>query len=479
MLFKRKATHCLQEWKDQCHGTYAALLEGPRRVGKSTIAEEFAKTRYKSHISIDFSNVTDEVLDVFSSIAKMDEFFLRLQAITNITLYQRESVIIFDEIQLQPKVRQAIKHLVKDGRYDYIETGSLLSIKKNIKGIVIPSEEWKIPVYPMDYEEFLWATGKNSYEILRSIFTTGKPVGQSANRSLMRDFRTYMAVGGMPQAVDAFVQKQDFKAIDAVKRKIIELYEDDFYRIDPSGRIGMLFSSIPAQLSRSSHKYSVGLAVKKQARSKDYELLSELINSRTVLACYNCHDPQISLSQGKELDHFKLYLADTGLFTTLLLKTGVVSDSLLYAKMLSDKLPANLGFLYENAVAQTFASNGRELYYATWPKENTTHSYEVDFLLQNKTKIVPIEIKSSRTEFHESIDVFATKFSHVVVNSCILSQKDLGTDGTRKRYPFYLGSFISEMIHLSPPHNETMAEGEMLGKKTPHHGASSSPDASF
>ena len=443
MIFRRKAIDKLKEWKETYKGKYAALLEGARRVGKSTIALEFAKAEYKSYIVVDFANITEELLHVFSSISKLDNFFFLLQAVTGVTLYNRESVIIFDEIQLQPKVRQAIKYLVKDGRYDYIETGSLLSIKKNVAGIVIPSEEYRIPVYPMDYEEFLWATGKNTYPLLREVFTAFKPLGQAVNRTLMYDYRVYMMVGGMPQAVEAYTEKQPPKEIDSVKRMIINLYEEDFFKIDPSGRISMMYNSIPSQLARSSKRYSIRYATQK-SREKDYELLYELFSSKTVLPCFNTHEMSVCFSQGVDRDKFKLYLSDTGLFVTLLLKTGMIPDTTLYAKLLSDKLPAKLGYLYENAVAQTIAASGRDLYYMTWPKENSTHSYEIDFLSSFGAKTIPIEVKSSRTKEHSSIDAFVSKHHSVATTPYIFSQKDISKDHEIKLCPFYLSSFVFE-----------------------------------
>ncbi|MBQ7644844.1 MAG: ATP-binding protein [Spirochaetales bacterium] len=443
MIFRRKASDLLADWKTTWSGKYAALLEGPRRVGKSTIAEEFAKSNYKSYIKVNFAEVGADVLSVFDSISDLDDFFLRLQNATRKNLYVRKSVIILDEIQLQPKVRQAIKHLVADGRYDYIETGSLLSIKKNVKNIVIPSEEMKIPVYPMDYEEFLWATGSEETPLLKKVYENGKPLGQAINRLKMRSFRTYMAVGGMPQAVEAYINKLPFSRIDRIKRSIIDLYEDDFYKIDPSGRISMLFESIPSQLARTSKRFSLGFALNKKSRAKDYELLYDLINSRTVIPCYNCTDPRISLSQSRDPDTFRLYMADTGLFISLLLKTGVAAEDQLYGKMLSDKLPANLGFLYENIVAQTLVSRGNGLYYMTWSKEGSTHSYEIDFIVRQGTKTTPIEVKSARTDTHASLDEFIRKFSSVVKDPCILSQKDIGSDGIIRLYPFYLTEFVA------------------------------------
>ena len=249
MYFKRKAYEKLADWKKNYADKYAVLLEGARRVGKSTIAEQFAKNEYKSYILIDFSNETKEVLACFDDISELDTFFLRLQTLKKTNLYEHESVIIFDEIQLFPKARQAIKHLVKDGRYHYIETGSLISIKKNVKDILIPSEEMKISVYPMDYEEFMWAIGNDTYGVLRDLYKYGKLVGNSLNRKLMRDFRIYMAVGGMPQAVEAYVEGRNFIEIDEVKREIIDLYKDDFFKIVDTGLIGRMYDSVPTQLA--------------------------------------------------------------------------------------------------------------------------------------------------------------------------------------------------------------------------------------
>ena len=271
MYFKRKVYNELLNWKEKYADRYAVLLEGARRVGKSTIAEQFAINEYKSYVLIDFSNISDEVMKCFDDIHNPDMFFLRLQAVTGIDLYLHESVVIFDEVQLFPKARQAIKHLVKDGRYHYIETGSLISIKKNVKDILIPSEEMKIRVYPMDYEEFCNATGKN-YSLLQTLYETKKGVGEQVNRKLMRDIRIYMAVGGMPQAVEAYVNGDNFSIIDQVKRQIINLYEEDFKKIDPSGRLSAMYHSIPAQLSKNSKKYRISTALGKRKTSKDENL---------------------------------------------------------------------------------------------------------------------------------------------------------------------------------------------------------------
>lgn len=441
MYFKRKAYGQLLEWKKKYSNRYAALLEGARRVGKSTIAETFAQNEYKSYILIDFSKTNDNIRNCFDDIDNLNMFFLRLQAETGVTLYNRESLIIFDEVQLFPKARQAIKHLVSDGRYSYLETGSLISIKKNVKDILIPSEEMKIQVYPMDYEEFCNATG-NNYELLRQIYEMGTAIGQATNRKLMRDLRIYMAVGGMPQAVEAYREGKNFSEIDMVKRQIISLYEDDFKKIDASGRISALYHSIPAQLSKDSRKYRITTAIGKKNNTKTEELLYELIDSKTILPCYNSTNPRVSLADTKDFDSYKLYLSDTGLFVTLMFIDRPVTENDIYAKLLSDKLPANLGFLYENLTAQMIAASGRELFYHTWEKANSTHYYEVDFLVSEGSKMNAFEVKSSGTGKHESIKTFYKKFSQNVNNVYLLSQKDVGTEENLLLKPFYLMPFL-------------------------------------
>lgn len=441
MYFERKVYKKLLEWKLHYSNQYAVLLEGARRVGKSTIAEHFANSEYKSYILIDFSKTTNNIRECFDDIGNLDMFFLRLQAETGVTLYEHESLIIFDEVQLFPKARQAIKHLVFDGRYSYLETGSLISIKKNVKDILIPSEEMKIQVYPMDYEEFCNATG-NNYELLQQIYKMGSAIGQATNRKLMRDLRVYMAVGGMPQAVEAYINGKNFSEIDMVKRQIISLYEEDFKKIDASGRISALYHSIPAQLAKDSRKYRITTAIGKKSNTKADELIYELIDSKTVLPCYNSTDPRVSLSDTKDFDSYKLYLSDTGLFVTLMFIDRRVTENDIYAKLLSDKLPANLGFLYENLVAQMIAASGRELYYHTWEKAGSTHYYEVDFLVSEGSKINAFEVKSSGTGKHQSIKEFLDKFSKNVHNVYLLSQKDVGKEEKLLFKPFYLMPFL-------------------------------------
>lgn len=443
MLFKRKAAAQLQEWKEHYSKHYAAMLEGPRRVGKSTIAENFAKQNYRTYIKVDFANVTDEVLEVFDSIASLDLFFLRLQTVTGVALYKHESVIIFDEIQLAPKVRQAIKYLVADGRYSYIETGSLLSIRKNIKGIVIPSEEHRIEVYPMDYEEFLWATGGNP-DLLRQISMLKQPVGNSVNVKLMRDFRIYMAVGGMPQAVEAYIEKNNLEEVDFVKRKILDLYKEDFSRIDGSGKTAMLFDSIPSQLASNRHKFSITGATAKRRTAKDSERLADLISSRTVLLCSNVTHPDIALSQTMDPDTYKLYYADTGLFVTQLFNDASHVNADIYRNLLRDRLKSDLGYLYENAAAQIIAASGRKLYYHTWKEDGKTNPYEVDFLITSNKKAVPVEVKAADARKHTSIDLLRRKYSAETSSGYLFSQKDVGHDLDLRLRPIYMMPFILE-----------------------------------
>ncbi len=444
-MFKRKATDKLKWWKENYGGKYAVLLQGARRVGKSTIAENFAKENYQSYIAIDFSNISAEFKKVFDDISNLDIFFLRLQALTSTQLYERKSVIIFDEIQLAPKVRQAIKHLVKDGRYDYIETGSLISIKKNVKDILIPSEEIKIDIYPMDYEEFNWACNKDN-GIFEKLYSCNTAIGSSINKTLMRDFRIYMAVGGMPQAVEAYINKKSFQEIDLIKREIINLYKDDFRKIDSSGRISAIFESIPSQLALQKNRFFISKATKSRKRVKDEEFLADLIDSKTVLLCSNVKDPSIALNLTKDFDSYKLYFADIGLFITQIFNSKSLADENIYSKLLGDKLEANLGYIYENAAAQIINSSGRELLYHTWKLESQTHPYEIDFLIDNKTKLIPIEIKSSETNNHKSINEFSKEYSSRISRRVLFSQSDISHDGMLELKPIYLlHQFLKEL----------------------------------
>ncbi len=436
-MFKRKAYDELLEWKKTWNGKYAVLLEGARRVGKTTIALNFAKNEYRSYLFIDFSKNQQNIIDCFNDIGNLDLFFIRLQAEMKTTLYPRESVIVFDEVQLFPKARQAIKHLVKDGRYDYIETGSLISIKKNVKDILIPSEEMKIQVDPMDYEEFCLATNTN-YDVLEKLYSFKKPIGEITNRTLIRNFRIYLAVGGMPQAVEAYANKMNFSQIDRIKQEIISLYEEDLKKIDPSGRLSKIFSSIPAQLAAKKKNFSFRAAKIKGKTSKDDERIFDLVDSKLVNICYRVFEPSLSLNQSIDMSTFKLYLFDTGLFVTMLFNNGAGEYESIYKKLLSDKIALNLSYLYENMISQMLVASKRKLYYYSWRKKNSTHSYEIDFLYCNKGKITPLEIKSSKITNHESIDKFKEKYSSICGQRYLISAKDYRKMNDLINLPYYL-----------------------------------------
>ena len=446
-IFKRKIYERMLQWKQESDGQTALLIKGARRIGKSTIAEEFARREYDSYINIDFSIADAAVKELFSRISDLDYFFLRIQSLFNVSLHERKSVIIFDEVQLYPPARQAIKHLVKDRRYDYIETGSLLSIKKNVKGIVIPSEETRISMYPLDFEEFLWAVNKSqTYDLIRYSYQNLKSLGDAVNRDLMRNFRLYMLIGGMPQAVNAYLESNDFSTIDAVKRNILELYIDDFRKIDPTGRASRLFTSIPAELSRNSKRYQVGSVIENATASRLGELLMDMADSMTVNFSYHANDPSVGFSLHADYDCFKLFLADTGLFVTLAFMDRDYTENVIYQKLLSDKLAVDLGYVYENAIAQMLKRAGNELFYYTFQEEivkdedgnKTVRNYEVDFLLSRKDKICPIEVKSSGYKSHKSLDVFQEKFSSRILQRYLLYTKDVRKDKDIFCLPAYM-----------------------------------------
>lgn len=446
-IFKRKIYERMLQWKQESDGQTALLIKGARRIGKSTIAEEFARREYDSYINIDFSIADAAVKELCSHISDLDYFFLRIQSLFNVSLHERKSVIIFDEVQLYPPARQAIKHLVKDRRYDYIETGSLLSIKKNVKGIVIPSEETRISMYPLDFEEFLWAVNKSqTYDLIRYSYQNLKSLGDAVNRDLMRNFRLYMLIGGMPQAVNAYLESNDFSTIDAVKRNILELYIDDFRKIDPTGRASRLFTSIPAELSRNSKRYQVGSVIENATASRLGELLMDMADSMTVNFSYHANDPSVGFSLHADYDCFKLFLADTGLFVTLAFMDRDYTENVIYQKLLSDKLAVDLGYVYENAIAQMLKSAGNELFYYTFQEEivkdedgnKTVRNYEVDFLLSRKDKICPIEVKSSGYKSHKSLDVFQEKFSSRILQRYLLYTKDVRKDKDIFCLPAYM-----------------------------------------
>lgn len=442
-MFRRKIYDKLLEWKTESDGRTALLIEGARRVGKSTVVEEFAKNEYESYILIDFSRASKAVKELFEDISDLDYLFLQLQLQYKVDLHERRSLIIFDEVQQCPLARQAIKALVADHRYDYVETGSLISIKRNVKDILIPSEERKISMYPMDHEEFLWAVGDiTTIPLLKKVFDSGKPVGVQIHRKLMRDFRLYMLVGGMPQAVNEYIETNNFRKVDQIKRDILNLYEDDFKKIDPTGKLSSLFDAIPAQLNKNASRYQVSSVLNGERAENILESIAELKDSKTVLVSYHANDPNAGMSNNKDLGKFKLFLSDTGLFTTLMFKDGDFTENIIYEKLLNDKLSANLGYLYENAVAQILTANGNALFYHTFMNESTRRNYEIDFILARKNKVCPIEVKSSGYKTHASLDAFSRKFSDRILDKYLIYTKDFAKDEDIFCLPTYLVQFL-------------------------------------
>ena len=443
-IFKRKLYDQMLKWKQSKDGKTALLIKGARRVGKSTVAEEFAKREYSSYIVVNFDDAPQALWEAVDNISDLDDFFVKLQFIYNVKLEERKSVIIFDEIQKAPRVRQAIKYLVKDHRYDYIETGSLLSIKKNVKNITIPSEETRLTMYPMDYEEFRWALGDTvTMTMLREAFMKRRPLGDQVNRQLMRDFRLYMLVGGMPQAMSTYLETKNLSEVDSTKREILELYSDDFHKIDPSGNISRLFRAIPSELTKNASRYQVSSVLGRASESVNVnELLANLEDSLCVNFAYHANDPSVGLALHKDMDRYKMFMADTGLFITTAFWDKAVTDNIIYQKLLSDKLSADLGYVYENVVAQMLRAAGNELYYHTWPTPSGKHNYEIDFLLVRGNKICPIEVKSSGYKTHISLDEFCKKFSDKVSKRYLVYTKDLHIDGETTLLPVYMTSLL-------------------------------------
>lgn len=442
-MYKRKIYDQLLHWKNTSNGKTAVLIEGPRRVGKSTVVEEFAKNEYESYIIVDFYRASSATKQLFDDLSDLNYIFLQLQLTYQTSLQDRNSCIVFDEVQLCPKARQAIKALVKDGRYDYIETGSLISIHKNVKDILIPSEERKLHMYPMDYEEFRWALEDTiSVTMLKQFYDAKRPLGQAANRKMLRDFRLYMLVGGMPQSVETYIETNDLRKVDEIKRDILTLYEDDFRKIDPTGKISALFDAIPAQLMGNAARYQVSSVLSGSRAGDILEQIAELKDSGTVLVAYHANDPGAGMAQNKDLERFKLFTADIGLFVTLAFKDRSFTENDIYSRLLSDTLQANLGYLYENVIAQTLATNGHELYYHTFLNAKTRHNYEIDFLITEKNKICPIEVKSSGYKSHASIDAFSQKFSSKIIRKIMLYTKDYMRDGDMECIPVYMAQFL-------------------------------------
>ena len=442
-IFERKIYQKMLQWKKESNGKTALLIKGARRVGKSTVAEEFAKKEYSSYILIDFSVASKEVSNLFNDLSDLNYLFLRLQLIYHVNLEIRKSVIIFDEIQKEPLARQAIKHLVKDGRYDYIEAGSLLSIKKNIENILIPSEETRIEMVPMDYEEFRWALGdKTTIPMLKTAFENKISLGDGVNRKMMRDFRLYMLVGGMPQAVNEYINANNFSKVDKIKRSILELYQDDLRKIDSTGKASLIFSAIPSELAKNASRYQISSVIPNEKQERVLGIIADMKDSLTINLAYHANDPSAGMSLHEDIYKYKMFLADTGLFTTLAFMDKDFTENIIYEKLLCDKLDTDLGYLYENIVAQMLYASGNKLFYYTFPKNNSTHNYEVDFIVAKKNKVCPIEVKSSGYKTHASIDAFAHKFSSKIDQKYLIYTKDLRNDGDLICIPIYMTMFL-------------------------------------
>lgn len=442
-IFTRKIYREILEWKENRSDKYALLVKGARRVGKSTIVEEFAKKEFKSYIMIDFAHVSKDIKDLFEDTYDLDFFFLQLQQLSGTKLYEKESVIIFDEVQLLPKARQAIKYLVADGRYKYIETGSLLSIKKNTKDILIPSEEHKISMYPMDFEEFLWAIGDEfSIETIKILLEKKRPAGNAIHRNLMRIFRLYMLIGGMPQAVETYLEKNNLQEVDEIKREIVDLYEEDFTKIDASGLAGDIYDAIPANLSSNASRYILSNAREGTRSERVRDLLPDILSSYTVNIAYHANNPAVGMALEKDVGRYKLFTSDVGLFVTLAFRDKNYVENIIYNKLLSDKLEANLGYVYENAVAQMLVAKGNNLFYYTIGNNSSNHLYEIDFLISTGNKICPIEVKSGNYRCHKSLDQFCDKFRSRIGNKYLVHTKDYKWENGINYIPVYMLPFL-------------------------------------
>ena len=442
-VFRRKLYDKMLQWKAERGGSTALLIKGARRVGKSTLAETFAKNEYDSYLFIDFTEVSQDIRDLFNDISDLDSLFLQLQFKFHTRLYPKKSVIVFDEVQNCPMARQAIRKLVKDGRYDYIETGSLMSIRKNVQNIRIPSEETRITLYPMDYEEFRWALGDEvTIPLLNDAFEMRKGLGDAVTRQLLRDFRLYMLVGGMPQAVSKYIETNDLGAMDAIKREILELYADDFRKIDPTGKATKMFYAIPGQLNSNATRYQLSSVVEQGKKDRVEEIIQDMEDSQVVMIAHHSNDPNVGLPLHEDSDRYKMYLNDTGLFITLAFRDKDITENVIYQKLLNDKLSADLGYVYENVVAQMLKASGNELFYHTWPTESGKHNYEIDFLLSRGSKVCPIEVKSSGYKTHASLDAFMKKYPERTAQGYLLYTKDMRKDSRILLTPVFMTMFL-------------------------------------
>ncbi len=446
-MMRRKLYSQLLEWKAKSNGKSALLIDGARRVGKSYITKEFARKEYKSHIIIDFGNVPDDIINLFlNDSSNLDIFFAKLSAYYAVPLYKRKSVIVFDEVQQFPRARQLIKYLVADGRYDYIETGSLIRLKKNTENIIIPSEEEHLEMHPLDFEEFLWAMGdKATVPFLRACFEEQKPLGAALHRKVMNDFRQYLLVGGMPQSVLAYRKGKDFEAADDAKRRILQLYRDDVSKFAEGyeEKVYAVFDSVPGQLSQKEKKYTLS-KLGKNARFRSFEDSFIWLNEAMILnSCHNATDPNVGLALSKDVRTQKCYMADTGLLVTHAFMDGAWTDNEIYKAVLFDRLNINEGMLMENIVAQMLRRNGHKLYfYSRCDNLNRSNHMEIDFLVARKKKICPIEVKSGNYRRHSSLDKFMKKFSSKIGTPYILYPNDVVKKDGILHLPLYMTMFL-------------------------------------
>ncbi|HAZ90426.1 MAG TPA: ATPase [Eubacterium sp.] len=449
---KRKMTEYLAEWKKRANGTSALMVQGARRVGKSYIVEEFAKSAYRSYILIDFNKVSKAVYDIFENdLDNLDMLFQKISTLYNKKLYPRESVIIFDEVQLYPRARSAVKYLVEDGRYDYIETGSLISIRENVEGILIPSEEDVIDMYPMDFEEFLWAIGEETmYDLITDCFQKQKPLGQALHRKAMDLFRLYMIVGGMPQAVKAYVDTHDFYGVDAAKRRILKLYREDI-RKHAKGyamKVEAIFDEIPSQLQNQNRHFKLS-AIEKGARYDKYkDAMFWLSDAMIVNNCYNSTEPNIGLNLNRDRTLLKCYMSDTGLLISHCFdEKSIVSDGV-YQKLLLGKLEIDLGMVMENIVAQMFIASGHKLFfYSNSSREDAEARMEIDFLIAkskitNRHNISPIEVKSSKNYTLSSLKKFIRRYNQQLYTPYVLHTSDLKVEEGIVYLPLYMTALL-------------------------------------
>lgn len=445
---RRKIYDQLLQWKEKSGGKTALLIDGARRVGKSFIAEEFAKNEYESYILIDFNSVSKDITDLFEHyLNDLDTFFMYLSGYYNVKLQERKSIIVFDEVQLFPRARAAIKYLVADGRFDYLETGSLVSIKRNVKDIVIPSEERHIKMNPMDYEEFLWALGNDTLmDIIRDCFGKQIPMGQMLHRKAMNYFRQYMIVGGMPQAVREYVETKDFENVDAMKRDILNLYRNDIikYAEGYERKVESIFDEIPAQLQKHEKKFQLS-SISKEARFREYEdAMFWLEDAMITNMCYNSTEPSIGLKLNMDRMTLKCYMADTGLLISHAFdENGIVSEEI-YKKLLFDKLECNKGMIIENIVAQMLTAAGHKLYfYSNSSRESSEDRMEIDFLIakskiSSRHNISPLEVKSSKNYTLTSIRKFMCKYNEQLHIPYVLHTSDLKQEDGIVYLPVYM-----------------------------------------